>query len=49
MLRSGHLSSFIAITTDHQGERKIIATVIAVAVLIWLGKLASRVGGDAAN
>ena len=26
----------------------IIATVIAVAVLVWLGKLASRVGGDAA-
>ena len=26
----------------------VIATVIAVAVLIWLGKLAARVGGDAA-
>lgn len=26
----------------------IIATVIAVAVLVWLGKLAARVGGDAA-
>lgn len=26
----------------------ILATVIAVAVLVWLGKLASRVGGDAA-
>ena len=26
----------------------ILATVIAVAVLIWLGKLAARVGGDAA-
>jgi hypothetical protein len=26
----------------------VIATVIAVAVLIWLGKLASRLGGDAA-
>ena len=26
----------------------IIATVIAVLVLIWLGKLASRVGGEAA-
>jgi hypothetical protein len=26
----------------------VIATVIAVAVLIWLGKLASRVGGEAA-
>lgn len=24
----------------------IIATVIAVLVLVWLGKLASRVGGD---
>jgi hypothetical protein len=26
----------------------IIATVIAVLVLIWLGKLAARVGGEAA-
>ena len=26
----------------------IIATVIAVAVLVWLGKLAARVGGEAA-
>lgn len=26
----------------------VIAIVIAVAVLIWLGKLATRVGGDAA-
>lgn len=26
----------------------ILATIIAVTVLIWLGKLASRVGGDAA-
>ncbi|WP_338503606.1 DUF5654 family protein [Sphingomonas kaistensis] len=26
----------------------IIATVSAVAVLVWLGKLAARVGGDAA-
>lgn len=26
----------------------IVATVIAVAVLVWLGKLAARVGGDAA-
>jgi hypothetical protein len=26
----------------------ILATVIAVLVLIWLGKLAGRVGGDAA-
>ena len=26
----------------------IIATVIAVAVLVWLGKLAARVGGNAA-
>jgi hypothetical protein len=26
----------------------ILATVLAVAVLIWLGKLAARVGGDAA-
>jgi hypothetical protein len=26
----------------------ILATVIAVLVLIWLGKLAARVGGDAA-
>ncbi len=26
----------------------IIATVIAVAVLIWLGRLASRIGGEAA-
>lgn len=26
----------------------IIATVIAVSVLIWLGKLASRLGGEAA-
>ena len=24
----------------------IIATLIAVAVLVWLGRLASRVGGD---
>ena len=26
----------------------ILATVIAVAVLVWLGKLAARIGGDAA-
>jgi hypothetical protein len=26
----------------------IIATVIAVVVLIWLGKIAARVGGEAA-
>jgi hypothetical protein len=26
----------------------IIATVIAVLVLVWLGKIAARVGGDAA-
>lgn len=26
----------------------IIATVVAVAILIWLGRIASRVGGDAA-
>jgi hypothetical protein len=26
----------------------ILATVLAVGVLIWLGKLAARVGGDAA-
>lgn len=26
----------------------IIATVLAIAVLVWLGKLASRVGGEAA-
>ena len=26
----------------------IVATVLAVAVLVWLGKLASRVGGEAA-
>jgi hypothetical protein len=26
----------------------IIATVIAVLVLIWLGKIASRIGGEAA-
>lgn len=26
----------------------ILATVVAVAVLVWLGKLASRVGGEAA-
>jgi hypothetical protein len=26
----------------------ILATIIAVVVLSWLGKLASRVGGDAA-
>jgi hypothetical protein len=26
----------------------ILATIIAVTVLIWLGKLASRIGGDAA-
>ena len=26
----------------------ILATVLAVVVLIWLGKLASKVGGDAA-
>jgi hypothetical protein len=25
----------------------ILATVIAVAVLVWLGKLASRIGGEA--
>jgi hypothetical protein len=26
----------------------VIATVIAVAVLVWLGRVASRVGGDVA-
>jgi hypothetical protein len=26
----------------------VLATVIAVAVLMWLGRLASRIGGDAA-
>jgi hypothetical protein len=26
----------------------IIATVLAIVVLVWLGKLASRVGGEAA-
>lgn len=26
----------------------IIATVVAVAILIWLGRIASRVGGEAA-
>ena len=26
----------------------ILATVLAIVVLVWLGKLASRVGGDAA-
>ena len=26
----------------------ILATVLAVVVLVWLGKLASKVGGDAA-
>jgi Family of unknown function (DUF5654) len=26
----------------------IVATVLAIVVLTWLGKLASRVGGDAA-
>lgn len=26
----------------------IVATVLAVIVLVWLGKLASRVGGEAA-
>lgn len=26
----------------------VVATVIAVLVLVWLGKLAARVGGDAA-
>lgn len=26
----------------------IIATIIAVAVLVWLGRIASRIGGDAA-
>jgi hypothetical protein len=26
----------------------ILATVLAVVVLVWLGKLAARVGGDAA-
>jgi hypothetical protein len=26
----------------------ILATVLAVAVLIWLGKIAARIGGDAA-
>jgi hypothetical protein len=26
----------------------IIATVVAVLVLIWLGKIAARIGGDAA-
>ena len=26
----------------------IVATVIAIAVLIWLGKLSSRIGGDVA-
>ena len=26
----------------------VLATVVAVLVLVWLGKLAARVGGDAA-
>lgn len=26
----------------------ILATALAVAVLVWLGKLAARIGGDAA-
>jgi hypothetical protein len=26
----------------------ILATVIAIVVLVWLGKLAARIGGDAA-
>lgn len=26
----------------------VLATVIAILVLVWLGKLAARVGGDAA-
>jgi len=26
----------------------IIATVLAVVVLVWLGKIAARIGGDAA-
>jgi uncharacterized membrane protein len=26
----------------------ILATIIAIVVLVWLGKLAARVGGDAA-
>ena len=26
----------------------ILATVLAIVVLVWLGKLAARVGGDAA-
>jgi hypothetical protein len=26
----------------------IIATVLAIAVLVWLGRVASRIGGDAA-
>jgi Family of unknown function (DUF5654) len=26
----------------------ILATVLAIAVLVWLGKLAARVGGEAA-
>ncbi len=26
----------------------ILATVLAIAVLVWLGKLAARIGGDAA-
>jgi len=26
----------------------ILATVLAIVVLVWLGKVASRVGGDAA-
>jgi hypothetical protein len=26
----------------------ILATVLAIVVLVWLGRLASRVGGDAA-
>lgn len=26
----------------------IVATVLAVVVLVWLGKIASRIGGDAA-
>lgn len=25
----------------------IVATVVAIVVLVWLGKLASRIGGDA--
>ena len=29
-------------------DEAILATVLAIVVLVWLGKLAARVGGDAA-